>query len=519
MEGRKVEGVFLDTAILRNKAYEAYETARVYEIRILSRVPEALLASLGDVGSRFRATVKSLDSEKVVLMLENGYEVEAENRLAMPVKMGEELNLVLESKDPITLRVERSFSGVRGVRDLLSSLLSIDAFPLKADSLKETVENSGIVYERKVWDFLRGVLGEEELARDVKYQVLKALNEADTKGLEAVLREVVLPEELGKGVSSLLEKAEKGEKAEFFRELVFLERELDAKINDNERRADFIRETVRNLTRSLVKDLTERTALIGLKFTVNRKILDPMEKNPKTLSVFREALKSLENNRMQEFVQKLNLVGLKLTNPEELPLHRDKLVSLMRDLVRGANTFLSSKLETEDVDAISRELRKLSEERGKLSELRERLTSELPAEVKKNLTRLEGINYMQSFFIAQEGNRFVIPFRVEEGKGVLALSMKDSFRIFVKLNFEEGFLGILMEAPRRENPDYVNLMFRTDIERLRLELENSLPSLKDELSDLGLEVKRLEVVKDREESFERELAGEVGEEGVFNLRV
>ena len=69
MEGRRVEGVFLDTAILRNRAYEAYETARVLEIKILSSVPQALLASLGDVGSRLRATVKAYSQNKVILQL------------------------------------------------------------------------------------------------------------------------------------------------------------------------------------------------------------------------------------------------------------------------------------------------------------------------------------------------------------------------------------------------------------------------------------------------------------------
>ncbi|MDQ7082803.1 MAG: hypothetical protein Q9N34_07540 [Aquificota bacterium] len=121
MEGRRIEGVFLDSAILRNKAYEAYETAKVLQIRILTKVPEALLASLGDMGSRLRATVRSISEGRVLLSLENGYELEAENRLAIPIKVGEELSLVLESKEPLTLRVEKTFSGVRGAGELLKS--------------------------------------------------------------------------------------------------------------------------------------------------------------------------------------------------------------------------------------------------------------------------------------------------------------------------------------------------------------------------------------------------------------
>ncbi|EDP75884.1 hypothetical protein [Hydrogenivirga sp. 128-5-R1-1] len=519
MEGRRVEGVFLDTAILRNKAYEAYETAKVYEIRILSRVPEALLASLGDLGSRFRATVKSLEQGKVILTLENNYEIEAENRLAMPVKVGDELTLVLESKNPVTLRVERSFSGIRGVQELLKTVLGMDVPPLKDGNVRESVENSGLLYERKVWDFLRGVLGADQIKGDIKYQVLKSLSEADTSRIESFLRRADVPEAFREQVARLLESAKEGERLEFFRGLVSLEGEIEAKISGNEQRLTLIRETVRELVRSMFASVVDRARSLGIEVKVREALTSSMETNPKTLDIFREALKSLENGSVQEFTRKLNLVGLKVENPELIVPNRDKLLTHLRDLVKGANTLLSSKLNTEDVNLIARQVKEMAEEVERLSEFRERLTSELPQEVKENLTRLENINYMQAYFVAQGGRRFAVPFRTEEGKGLLAFSMKDSFRIFVKLNYDEGFLGILIEAPKKSEPEFVNILFKTDIEALEREIESSIPLLRRDIEELGLDVRKMEVVRDEEKSFEEEITDELGEESVFNLRV
>ncbi|WP_457601354.1 hypothetical protein [Hydrogenivirga sp.] len=519
MEGRRIEGVFLDSAILRNKAYEAYETAKVYEIRILSRVPEALLASLGDTGSRFSATVKSLEGSKVVLLLENGYEVEAENKLSMPVKVGEELSLVLESKNPLTLRVERAFSGIRGIRELISLALGMEAPPVEENDIKGFLQNSGLVYEKKVWDFLRGALGEEGLSRDFKFQVLSLLNRAETGGIEKVLREARLPQELQERVSALFETSQKGEKLRFFRELTQLEGEISSRLKLNEQRLSLINNTLREITSSLLNSFVNKANRLGLRLNLNRELFSAMEANPKTLSIFQEAIKSLESNQVREFAQKLALVGVRVENPEQLPLIRENLLSTLRELVRGATTLLSSKLDTEDVNLLTRQVKELGEEIEHLSEFREKLTNSLPKEVKDNLTRLENINYFQSFFTAWEGRKFVVPFGGEEGKGLFAFSMKESFRIFVRLSFDEGFLGVVIEAPKKEEPDFINVLFKTDIGTLQRELEASLPSLERELSELGLEVRRIEVLKYGEGSFDRELAEELGEAGMFNLRV
>jgi hypothetical protein len=519
MEGRRVEGVFLDTAILRNKAYEAYETAKIYEIKILSKVPEALLASLGEPGSRFRATVKSMEGGKVILSLENGYEVEAENRLAMPVKVGEELSLVLESKNPVVLRVERAFSGIRGVQDLIKTLFQSTQPLLKDASVKETVERSGILYERRVWDFLRGALSSEELSSDQKYIVLKALERADTSHIEKALKGVRVPESLEGRISQLVQLLQKGDKVEFFKELTAFRSELEGEISLKESRINLVRDTVREVFRSLIDSFLQKGHTLGLKLTLEERVYTSMAENPRSIDVFKEAIRSLETNHLKEFVQRLGLVGVKVENPEVLPEVKEKLLSLMKDLSKGAVRVLSSTLNTEDIQNLVKEIKELSEEVRSLSELREKLSSELPKSIRENLSRLESINYMQSFFISQEGRKFIVPFGSEEGKGFLAFSLRDSFRIFVRLSFEEGFLGVLMESPKKEKPEYVNLLFKTDIDKLRNEISRSLHLLKRELEDLGLEVRKLEVLEGSVHSFEREVAHELGEEGVFNLRV
>ena len=517
MEGRRVEGVFLDTAILRNRAYEAYETARVLEIKILSSVPQALLASLGDVGSRLRATVKAYSQNKVILQLENGFEVEAENRLSVLVEPGEELSLVVESKDPLTLRVEEGFYGIRGARDLLRRAFEI-GMNLIPQRLKVGLENSGLVYEKKVWDFLRGKVDFENLSGDQKYILLKALEKVNTESVERGLRTLRFPEDMKPLVSSTLEKLETGDRVGFFRGLIEMETALEKAISSREQRLNLIRETVGSVIRGLIDNLLKVFKNAGLEVEVQESILSSVRESPKFLDVLREAVRNLDEGRFSEFIQRLNLVGIKVQNPEAVPREASKLLNALSELMKGAEATLTSNLGVKDVQdliskqkEISKELEDLKDARGKLEEL--------PKQIKESLRSLETLGMLQSYMIMNQGKRFLVPFRLDRDRGILGFSLNSSYRVFVKLEFEEGFLGILMEAPRNENPEFVSVLFRTNLEDLAQRIRRGEDRLRKELNDLGLEVKRLDVLEDEERKFDEEMAEEFGGTGTFNLRV
>ncbi len=517
MEGRRIEGVFLEASILRNRAQEAYETAKVYEIQILSRISQALLASLGGPGARLRATVRDVNPQRVLLLLENGYEVTAENRLNLPVAVGEELTLVVESEEPLTLRLEGAFQGVRGLRELLARVLREGITPLKPDRLRESLENSGLVYERKVWDYLRGVLPTEKLVSDQKYALLRALEGADISGTLEALKRLSVPSRFSETVKQLIATAEK-DTVSFLRGLTALEKEIAQTLSSHSGRIAELRSTTAEVVRTLVESALRRMGDLGLSVHLRKDVFEGIADNPKSLSVFREALRSLELNRWTEFTDRLSLLGIRVENREMIPLLRDRLLPQMSDMLRGALTVLGRRAGTDDPLQLAALMREMEEEIESLKELRNAI-SELPKEVRENLSRLESVGYLQSYLVAFNGRRFVLPFSTEEGRGVLGFVAEDVFRIFVKLSFEEGFLGIVMEAPRRESPDHVSIVFKTDLPALADAIRREERRLQREIEALGMEVKRLEILSGAEEVFEKELLSEFGGEGVFNLRV
>jgi len=518
MEGRRIEGVFLESSILRNRAQEAYETAKVYEIQILSRIPKALLASLGGPGTRLKATVKDVSARSILLLLENGYEVTAENRLNLPVKVGEELVLMVESENPLTLRLEGSFQGVRGLKELLDRVLREGSVLLRLNQLRESVEGSGILYEKNVWDYLRGVLPLERLTADSKFILLKALESTDLSAVLETLKEVSPPPPFAERIEQLLEEGEGNNRIAFLRNLMNLEREISEAISDLSRKKEALRESVGGIVKTLTNNILGEMERLGLRIGFRRDVFEGLVSSPRTLSIFREAIKSLELNRWNEFSDKLNLLGIRIENRELLPIVKESLLPHMRSLLRGALVALKNQTETEDPLKLALTMKELEDRVNNLEKLREAV-SRMPEEVKENLARLESIAYLQAYLVATAGRRFVLPFRTGEGKGVIGFSSGEAFRIFIRLNFEDSYIGIMIEAPRKENPDHLSVVFKTDSEYMAEAIAREEESLWKDLGELGLDVKRFEIVLDTADSFERDFLAEFSGEGIFNLRV
>jgi len=473
MEGRRIEGVFLESSILRNRAQEAYETAKVYEIQILSRIPKALLASLGGPGTRLKATVKDVSARSILLLLENGYEVTAENRLNLPVKVGEELVLMVESENPLTLR----------------------PVLLRLNQLRESVEGSGILYEKNVWDYLRGILPLERLTADSKFILLKALESTDLSAVLETLKEVSPPPPFAERIEQLLEEGEGNNRIAFLRNLMNLEREISEAISDLSRKKEALRESVGGIVKTLTNNILGEMERLGLRIGFRRDVFEGLVSSPRTLSIFREAIKSLELNRWNEFSDKLNLLGIRIENRELLPIVKESLLPHMRSLLRGALVALKNQTETEDPLKLALTMKELEDRVNNLEKLREAV-SRMPEEVKENLARLESIAYLQAYLVATAGRRFVLPFRTGEGKGVIGFSSGEAFRIFIRLNFEDSYIGIMIEAPRKENPDHLSVVFKTDSEYMAEAIAREEESLWKDLGELGLDVKRFEIVLD-----------------------
>ncbi len=189
MEARRLEGVFLEYAIDRHRAAEAYQSSQNIAIRIRTQVPEVLLSLMGNTGSQLRAVVKESSGDKILLRLDNGYEILADNKLRVPVNSGDRITLRVESREPLTLRVENLMGGVKETEVVRNLLRAENTLLNLASSVKESLQNSGVIYEKKVLDFLLGRIDARELSKDQKFQLLKALEGLNLERFIKTLRE------------------------------------------------------------------------------------------------------------------------------------------------------------------------------------------------------------------------------------------------------------------------------------------------------------------------------------------
>ena len=515
MEGRRIEGVILDASLLRQRAHEAYETARTLEVKILSVVPEALFEALGDIGSRVRATVTEVRGPTVTLMLENGFEIEAKNNLALPVREGEELTMVVQSKNPLIFRVEESFSGLRGINSLLKDLVLSGVDLFKSANPKETLLNSGLFYERKVWDFIRGALPFESVERDQKYTLLKNLEGYDTSKIETLLRRASEDERLRPVVERALSLLREGNKLEFVRYIPELSRTLEGVSSRLRVSLKNILTSLGNITKNLVSSISSSLKAQAVEVTISQPYVDTQ--SPKFLDIVGEAIRDLKEGKFREFTAKMELLGLRIENPERLPQIRTALIRTIDSLLKGALLTLKAEVGVEDTKRLVKEIERLKEEIERVDSLKREL-SRAVGEIKEDLNKLETINYLQAYMVSTQGRKVFIPFGEKE-RGLLAFSKNDSYRIFIKVSLNTGYIGVLITAPKVEDPKHLKILFKTDREDVEFLIKRGIEDLERDLEEIGFEVKDIEVIREEEREFDREVFREFREEGLFNLRV
>lgn len=168
MELRRIEGILLEQAILSKQVEEAYKTAKSLEIKITSRVPEVIQNLLNL--PRIKAQVIENKGNRLLLLMENGLELEVENNLNIKVKEGEVLTLTPVKSSPLTFKVIQTEIRKNVSLKLLNGLInSLREFPFEAINTFQKLKNSGLFYENKV---LKALIQNsfKELKEDLKYQ-------------------------------------------------------------------------------------------------------------------------------------------------------------------------------------------------------------------------------------------------------------------------------------------------------------------------------------------------------------
>ncbi len=389
MEGRRVEGVFLQHAIERSQALEAYKQAQRVQIKVLTLVPEIFLETLGRKGSQFKATVANVSRNRVTLNLPNGYQVEAENRLSLGINKGDILTLLVEEENPVTLQIVAIERGFKNVQKLIKNLIDNAqkfVINMKNNDFKEVIKNSGLFYENKLAKFLANKEDIKSIENDEKFKILKEI---------------------------------------FFNK--------KGKI-------------IEYLTKS-----AENTKNESLKFVINNMI------------------KNLDEANIREFINNLEHIKKKaneLKNDENL----------------------------------------------------HSILNFIDKEIGKDLEKLEFINFLQNIMISEKGRKLIITLKDEDNNTSALISIRDAYRIYFNLKYEEGYIGIIMETPSKDKVDVINIKFFTDIEKYARAINNEKEYLKNLLEKENLTLGTFKVIYDKKESFENAIKEEFSE-GVFHLRV
>ncbi|MCS7307937.1 MAG: hypothetical protein NZ526_05230, partial [Aquificaceae bacterium] len=145
------------------------------KVKVLSTVPNVLLdLSMGSEGA-VKARVSYAEGSRIGLMLSNGFEINAENRSSLNLMVGDVVELSLENTNPVTFKILGLYrkNQIEEVLNLVLESGDDFLFSINPDRLKETVENSGLFYERKLIDLLLGKLKPEDVLKDAKAQLLQ----------------------------------------------------------------------------------------------------------------------------------------------------------------------------------------------------------------------------------------------------------------------------------------------------------------------------------------------------------
>ncbi len=428
----------------------AENLSKQISLRLLTTVPEALFESFSE-GTLLEGRVLQAQGRNLRLMLNNNQELVAENLSDLEVKEGDQLELMLESKNPITLKVV-SLQRRLNVEQVLQFLLDLQEEPqvnLDPQKLQTLIKNSGIFYERKLLDLFMGKENLKNILEDAKAQLLVNL-------------------------FSLAEQVHGGE----VKDLKTIET-LFAMVL---RRTEHLRE-VENLLRTFyLENLNhwEFTQLVrSAESSGRREILKALEKGDKEnlLILLSKEQKSLENiPAVKSFIlafERLKLLSL-LVKDEEL-------ANLLRGFVEAVE-----KEDTSTLKEIHRRLEGFLEEGRKLLPLRERIERD-------GLTwfqQLSTISQMQRFAFSE--GTLVIPFKWEGYRGAMAVRTQGKeYRIFINLNYPEGFVSALLSSPKLEKIKAVSLSLYTNSEILYKKMEKGKALLESMLKEEGVQLRDL----------------------------
>jgi hypothetical protein len=148
-------------------------------------------------------------------------------------------------------------------------------------------------------------------------------------------------------------------------------------------------------------------------------------------------------------------------------------------------------VEKEDANGlreIHRKLENFIEEGRRLLPFRERIEKDGLVW----LQQLNTISQMQRLMV-NEGT-VVLPFKWEGHRGgMLIKTQKNEYRVFINLNYPEGFVSVLLSSPKTERVKAISLNLYTNSELFYRKMEEGKSLLESMLKEEGLQLRDLKL--------------------------
>lgn len=471
MEAKRIEGVVLHTLLDQQQSLRAQKAYELLKVKTMRTTPEVYTELMGKEGSLIRARVSHAEGGTVELLIDNQTRLLAENMSSYKLEEGDLVELVVENTNPLTLRLlslQKPMSFERFYELLLSQKGEFYLYT-EESRLHEVLKNSGLFYERRLLELALGKIKPEELLKDTKAQLIK--------DLVPLVRE--FSKLLGVDYKNTLETF----------------KEVHAKTKDMVEKVQRLWEAFKVLT---LENLDHESYTQTVKLLYEKGFGPDLEKRDYPV-IIRAMLENIEHLSPQ-VQQKLRdaIKSLELLSKDETGV--GNIAGELLKAVKEGNkediskAYSHTRLFLKDWD-------KLLQAYGQKGEVFDAL-----------LGRLEFIHRLQETLVKAR-DYFYIPVYFEGGRGGMLFGRKKGYKAFISLNWEEGFIFCLLNMPERNK--LIDIRIRSDMENFVSWASAQKKTMRDMLSEEGIELRSYEVKLTKREELKEELVKSFAEEGFF----
>jgi len=486
MDIKRLEGTTLNETILNSQAPEISKETENLAIAIKTTVSQALLGALSDELSSqgfIEATVEDVKPNAYKLMLNNGVEIEVNAQTNIALKKNDILKLMISSLNPLVLKIADVKSPSSPIVFLQQSLENNTKFSVDNFSPKD-IENSGLFYEKKLMDVLLKAKDMSSVLNDQKYQLLKDIvsTSKDLKSIEAF-------KNLENDIKTAIEHLAEGNITP--KDLETILKEPQPQIQD-----------INDILNLLLNQEPQPQTLPTQTLNQLQNVLSNMEKNaifnakeiPKLVQELSNIIQNMPDNIKDAFFKSPQNILDSLKN--QTFVNPAKIVELSKHVKEAINTLQSNT----NFDTKLNHLKDMS-------------------------NTLLNINTAQQFIL--QNNAFFVNFKEQGDKTSLSHKKafgafkkeENTYKAFIKLNWEDGFLGGILEMPKNNHAKLkeITIRFYTDIEPLSKALESSKSELEAMLKEESLNLRAFEVFKTKAQEFDLEVVKNVADNSNLNI--